>query len=70
MTYGQLEALLNKIDKYEKFLNEIREYCINKIKICDETYLSNEYNWNEDFIREILTRKLVYQEILDKVDDL
>ena len=32
MTYGQLEALLNKINKYEKVLDEIREY-INKNSI-------------------------------------
>jgi hypothetical protein len=50
-------------------LNEIREYCENKIKICDETYLNDEYNWDEDFVLQILSRRIVYKEILNKVKE-
>lgn len=57
------------IIKDTKVLDEIRKHCESKIKICDETYLNEEYNWDEDFILQILSRKNTYKEILDKVKE-
>lgn len=54
MTYGQLEALLNKIDKYEKVLDEIRGIINQNMT----SYSSCIKAFDE------------IQEILDKVEDL
>lgn len=50
-------------------LEEIKKHCESKIKICNETYLDDEYNWNEDLVLDMLSRKIAYQEILDKVKE-
>lgn len=63
MNYRQLEALLNKIDKYEEVLDEIREYLNELIIYVDE---NGEIYFKEEFRIEYYD----LLEILDKVKKL
>lgn len=62
MTYGQLEALLNKINKYEKVLDEIREQ-LKKIKPDLDFEPWSIYKISGDKLFDLL-------QILDKVKEL